>query len=241
MPLPQPLSLNVMKFHRFRLILKLLYRLLAIGFFCLFANTSELGAVESTIRIIQNGIIKGNLVMKFRADELFNEKVIKFLNRGFTIKIEYNIELWKSRGYWFDKLDSQQNIGYEITFEPIEKSYRCTRTNNGAVIISKSDRQLNRVIQWVTSTDTPVIISPLAQLDETEYYYNIEILIATLTAENIRDLQKWAGEFSQKEEPSSLAKTSFRVVSDFLSSRNHKNISIRSERFFPHQLSVLSK
>lgn len=225
------------------LAIKLLYRIAMIGFLCLFANAGEVAAAENTIKIVQNGIIKGNLVMRFQANDVFSEKVVKFLNRGFTVKMEYNIELWRSRDYWFDRLDSQQNIGYEISFEPLEKQYRCIKTRNGITIASRIEKQLAKVASWVTMPDNPLNIAPLATLDpESRYYYNIELLIATLTTENIKDLQRWMGEFEEKdEEPSSLAKTSFKVVADFLSSRNHKRISLRSGRFVPYELPEIEK
>jgi hypothetical protein len=226
--------------HKFSLTIKLLYRLLAIGFICLFANTNEISAAESMVRVMQNGILKGNLTMRFQAGTIFNDKVIRFLDKGFTIRVEYTIELWQSRGYWFDRLSDQQEISYQVDFDPLEKRYVCRRTHQNSSIATKADKQLDKIIQWITNSDLPVKMIPADQLDpDAKYYYNIGVLVATLTSENVKDLQKWMGEF--KEESPSLAKTAFRIISDFISSRNHKKYFVRSEQFYSSELPILSK
>lgn len=211
---------------------------LAIGLLCLLAHAHYAFAAEASIKMVQNGILNGNLVMQFRAEEVFTEKVIMFLNRGFTVKIEYKIELWRSRRYWFDRLDSQHNISYQIDFEPLEKRYICLKSQQGEAVTSKLDRQLDSIVEWTMQPESPLTVMPVERLDPgAKYYYNIEILIATLTAENIKDLQKWLGQFGGEEkEPSTLTKTSFRVARDFLSSRNHKKLSMQFEQFRLHDL-----
>ncbi len=218
--------------------LKLFSALLAMGLFCLLVSVDDVDAVEASVRVIQNGILESNLIMQFQAEEIFTEKVIKFLTRGFTIRVEYKIELWRSRRFWFDGLERQHNISYQIEFEPLEKRYVCLKSATREAITSKLDRQLDKIIRWTTLPEPPLVIAPVGKLSsKAEYYYNIEITIATLTSENIKHLQKWLGEFGEKdEEPSTLTKTSFRVAADFLSSRNHKKVSARSEKFRLHDL-----
>jgi hypothetical protein len=229
--------------RKFALTIRLLYRLTVIGLFCIFATTSEVSAAENIVKVVQNGILKNNLAMRFQVGEIFTDKVVKFLNRGFTIRIDYNIELWESRGYWFDRLYGQRNISYQLDFEPLEKRYVCKRSLEGSSIISKTDKQLDNLLQWIMRPELPITFVPVEQLGpESKYYYNIGILLATLTAENVRDLQKWMSEFNQQEEEtSSFAKTTFKIVMDFLSSRNHKKISVKSDEFYLSDLPKLSK
>jgi hypothetical protein len=213
-----------------------------IGLLCLSANTSEVCAAEEMVKIIQNGIIKDDLSIKIRAgNNIFNNRIIKFLDRGFTIRIEYSIELWQSRGIWFDRLDKQQNIHYQLDFEPLEQKYICQRTFQNSQITTKMDKKIDRIIDWVINPDLAIKVSPIMQLDNnSSYYYNISVLVATLTAENLKDLQKWMGEFESQEE-SSLSKTAFKVIMDFISSRNHKQYSIKSEKFRVAELPKLPK
>jgi hypothetical protein len=218
-----------------------LYSILTIGLLCLLAHVNHVQAAETSIKVIRNGVLNGDLVMQFRVEEVFTEKVIKFLNRGFTVEIEYKIELWRKRRYWFDRLDCQHNISYQIDFEPLEKRYICFRSQQEAEITSKLDQQLDTIIKWTTQPEPPLNVIPLEQLDQNaEYYYNIEILIATLTTDNIKHLQKWLEYGGKEKGNSTITGTSFKLARDFLSSRNRKKVSEQSEKFYPHDLPELS-
>lgn len=193
------------------------------------------------LQLIQNAIFDNQLVMRFQANDVFTEKVIKFLDRGFTIRIEYKIELWQSRKYWFDQLNTQYNLIYQMKFEPLEKRYACLRKQQGEAIDSKLDPNREKIIEWATKIDKLLNIAPISQLDSySGYYYNIEIILATLTSENIKDLQKWLGEF-KGEEQSTLTKTTFKVATDFISSRNNKKTSMQSEKFNLQNLPKIPK
>jgi len=210
---------------------------------CIYVNVNNVDADNIKMQLIQNAISNNQLVMGFQAEGVFTEKVIRFLDRGFTVKIEYRIELWKSRPYWFDQLNNQYYICYQINFDPLEKRYICIRTQQDRVTDSRLDREREKIIQWSTTIDKPLSIISLDQLDQNlRYYYNIEILVATLTSENIKDLQKWLGDFKNKrEEQSTITKTTFKVATDFISSRNHKKASMRTEKFDLKDLPKIGK
>lgn len=214
---------------------------LSLILFLVYVNAAD--AAEASIKVTQNAIIKGNLMMQVQAEELFTEKVIKFLDRGFTIRLDYRIELWKRRPFWFDSLESQHNISYQISFDPLEKRYVSHKSQEGTAVSSKIDKQQDKIIEWATQTEPPLNIISVEQLDQTaRYYYNIEITVSTLTTENIKDLQRWLGEFDEKEEESStVTKTVFKVAADFISSRNNKKLSARSKQFYLRELPEINK
>ena len=216
---------------------KIILLIIAIGLLCLLAYVDDARADDVSVKLVENGIVEGNLVMQFQAEEVFTEKVIKFLTRGFTVKIEYTIELWKSRKWWFDSLDTQHNIRYQIDFEPLEKRYTCLISEQGKALTSKLERQLANIIQYTTRPELPLTISSVAKLDRrASYYYNIIISVATLTAENINDLRKWVRFGEKEKETSTLTKTSFKLAKDAISSRHRKRVSTRSEKFRLHEL-----
>ncbi len=211
---------------------KIILLIMAIGLFCLLAHANNTHADDISISVIANGILEDNLVMQFQAEEVFTEKVIKFITRGFTVKIEYTIELWKSRKWWFDRLDTQHSIRYQIDFEPLEKRYTCLISEQGKALTSRLEKQLAKIIQYTTQPELPLIISPVAKLDEkSKYYYNIIISVATLTAENISDLRKWIRFGEKEKETSTLTKTSFKLAKDAISSRHRKRVSTRFDKF----------
>jgi hypothetical protein len=175
--------------------------------------------------------------MQFQAEGVFNEKVITFLSRGFTVRIDYTIELWRSRKWWFDRLDTQHNIDYQIDYEPLEKRYTCRVSQQAEAIKSRLDKDLGNIIQWTTRPELPISIIPIARLDsKARYYYNIVVSIATLTAENISDLRKWIKVGEEEKESSTLTRTSFRLARDAISARHRKQVSTRSDKFRLHDL-----
>lgn len=215
----------------------LLYMLLGMGLLCLLICVNNADADDVSIKVVENGILNDDLIMQFHADEIFTEKVLIFLTRGFTVQIEYVIELWQSRRWWFDRLSSQYNIKYQIEFEPLEKRYTCLISRQGELITSKVTDRLGHVIQWTTRPELPIIISPMTLLNpKASYYYNIVVSIATLTAENISDLRKWIEYGGKEKKSSTLTKTSFKLARDAISARHRKRISARSGQFRPSKL-----
>ncbi len=195
-----------------------------------YANDAR--ADDVSVKVTENGIFQDNLVMQFQAEEVFTEKMIKFLTRGFTVRIEYTIELWRSRRWWFDHLDSQININYQIDFEPLEKRYTCRTSRPGKAITSRLDRQLANIIRWTTQPELPITIISAIKLDlRSSYYYNIVVSIATLTGENISDLRKWIKVGEEEKKTSTLTKTSFKMAKDAISARHRKRVSTRSRKF----------
>ena len=75
----------------------LLYMTVAIGLLGLLGLVSYVFADDVSVKVVENGILKDNLVMQFQAEGVFNEKVMTFLSRGFTVRVDYTIELWRSR------------------------------------------------------------------------------------------------------------------------------------------------
>lgn len=208
----------------------MIYASLSVMMLCLFASVS---AADLSISVLQNGILNDNLVMQFQAKEVFTEKVIKFLNRGFTVRIDYTIELWQSRRFWFDRLDSQRVISYQIDFELFEKRYTCSKLRGDKVIESKLDQKLDEIVLWTTRPESPLTITPADQLDQdASYYYNMEIAIATPTTENLKRLQERLRESEgEGKNLSTLTKATFRIARDYISSKNSKKFAVRSEEF----------
>ena len=210
----------------------LLYVIIVTALLYLSVCENDARADDVSVEVVENGIFQDNLVMQFQAEGVFTERVIKFLTRGFTVRIEYTIELWRSRRWWFDHLDHQININYEIDFEPLGKRYTFRTSRPGKEVTSKLDQQLANIIQWTTQPELPIVIVPAVQLDlKSGYYYNLVVSIATLTAEDINDLRRWIKVGGKEKETSTLTKTSFKLAKDAISARHRKRVSIQSEKF----------
>ena len=217
--------------------------LLLICMFSALGDLNALHAAENPLELTLNGIVGNDVVLGFKAHGVFSQSVMKFLNRGFTVKMEYRIELWRRHRFWFDHLDAHHNIEYQIDFEPLERRYTCLESREGAVTRSKLDRDLQGIITWSTCPDPYVKIVSVSKMDkQARYYYNIELVISTVTTENMRRLRERLREFGQKKkQPSTLTRTAFRIATDFLSSRNRKKYAFQSKVFSLRDLPILAK
>ncbi|MBD3181986.1 DUF4390 domain-containing protein [Candidatus Poribacteria bacterium] len=206
-----------------------------------FIYPSKVIGNDEVINIVKNEVINGKLAPTFKANGVFTNRVVKYLNRGFTVRIDYKIELWRKRRFWFDSLESQKRLSYQMNFVPLEKRYLCVKYQDGKALESKLDRQQEEIIKWVTQPEPPLKLVNTMELDQKSgYYYNIEVIVATLTTENIEHLQQWLDEFDEEEEDkSTFTETTLKVAADLLSSRNRKNKTFRSEIFHIYNLPKL--
>ncbi len=210
-----------------------IYFLIHLIGFCVCTATTQ--AADSPITIVQNYLSSDSLVIAFdvNVEKIFTTQTRTFLQRGFTIQIDYKIELWKSRRFWFDKLKAQEHIQYELNYDILNSNYHCIfNWSDKDKIDVKKSAQLEQAIVWVTQVE-PIAILPRKQVDlEGKYYYTITADISTLTAGDIRDLQQWLKGDSDKTDESSISRATFRVVTAFLSAKNHRKFTMESKNFY---------
>jgi len=160
-----------------------------------------------------------------------------FLERGFTVRIDYTIELWKSRTLWFDKLETQEQVQCELNYDILNRIYKCTigRTDK---IEPRKESELSKVIEWATKIDSLEILTR-QELDlRGHYYYTIKTDIATLTMQDIQDLQRWLEDDSDSDQNGelSISRATFSLVTAFLSAKNHRKFSMESRKFHGDEL-----
>lgn len=209
-----------------------------VVFFCLVLYTCTCPTFFATatpppITIVKNQLSQNELVAGFsvNADKIFTPKTITFLNRGFTIRVVYTVELWISRRFWFDKLTTQEDIICELNYDILQERYKCVISRRDK-IETRVSNEIEEVVEWITN------VAPLKTLTgdkfnfNRKYYYTIKADIATLTAKDIRDLRKWLDDSGDEEgNESSISSATFGVISAFLSSRYHRKFSVESGKF----------
>jgi hypothetical protein len=199
-------------------------------------NTAK--ASESPITIVRNHLSEDFLLLSFKVngDEVFTSQTIMFLERGFTIRIDYTVELWKSRSFWFDKLEAQEQIRCELNYDIINRIYKCI-INRTDKIEPRKENELSKVIEWATKMDSLKILTRQELDSKGHYYYTIKADIATLTAQDIQDLQRWLESDSEdKEGEFSISRATFSIVTAFLSAKNHRKFSMESPKFHGDEL-----
>lgn len=219
--------------RRLKLSLKLLYKLAVVGFLCLLSNTEEIAAAESRIEITGSKIKAGKLTVSFEARNLLSGKALEFLNKGFTLRLNYVVELWRSRSFWFDKLEAKREIEHIIAYDIVRREYSGLR-RIGERISRKTAFKVERIVEWTTRL-TGVEISQIDRLQEKAfYYYSISAELKMITADDIRDLRRWFSGFEEEGENILL-----RIITEFLVSQKAIRLKTESEKF--HLLSLFKR
>jgi len=222
--------------QKLKLSLELKYKLIVVCILCLLFITQEISAAESQIHITSNKIKAGQLVISFEAQNFLVEKAIEFLDSGFTLKINYTIELWKSHGFWFDEPVAQQKIEHIITYDLVRMEYSTLR-KIGEEISEEMMFKIERIVEWATKF-IDAEIAPIKNLPQKAfYYYSINAELNMLTVDNLKDLQLL---FQKGQESKKKSGVSFlRFISnifvglffDVVVSQNIVRLNTESEKF----------
>jgi len=202
--------------------------------FYLISSLYTVKASEAPITIVQNQLSADALIVSFEvnADNVFTPQTLTFLQRGFTIRTDYTVELWRSRNLWFDKLEAQEQIRCELNYDILSRSYKCIISRTDKIEPQKGN-ELSKAMEWVTKMDSLEILTRQKLDLNGQYYYTIKADVATLTAQDIRDLQRWLESDSgeRKDGELSISRATFSIVTVFLSAKNHRKFSMESQKF----------
>ncbi|MFQ6040944.1 MAG: DUF4390 domain-containing protein [Candidatus Poribacteria bacterium] len=222
-------------------IFRLTLALCLINSLYLLTSFNTANASESSIKIVRNQLYEDTLLLSFevKADKVFTSQTLTFLQRGFTIRIDYTVELWRSRSFWFDKLESQEQLRCELNYDILRRIYKCIISREDKIELKK-ENELAKAIKWVTKIDSLEILNNQKLELKGRYYYAIKADVVTLTVQDIRDLQRWlegdSGE--RKGGELSFSRTTFNIVTAFLSAKNHRKFSMVSQKWVFVKVSV---
>lgn len=129
----------------------------------------------------------------FHVDELFDEAVTDGLERGFTVGITYQVELWKVRNNWFDQLLTRQVLQYKTGYNKFDRRYfwRSESEEFGPESLVSSSFEK---IKQKCSVHKGIVLAEKDDFDvEDRYYVVITGILEPLSVENIDEMRKWLG------------------------------------------------
>lgn len=214
--------------------LKFIFKISIIVILYLLFSIGKISADESQIQIIGNTINAERLAVSFQAQNFLTEKAIEFLNKGFTLQINYTIELWKSRSFWFfDKPLTQKKIEHIIRYDIFRKEYSCLQKIEEE-ISEKTVFKIERIVDFTTKFMNIEMADIKNLQNKSDYYYSINAELKMLTADELKDLQRWFRELESEREESksnSLSDIFMRIITDFFVSQKVEKLRTESEKF----------
>lgn len=113
--------------------------------------------------------------------------VIETLGRGVPATVLYEVEIWRSRRRWFDRLEATQYLVYPIEFDAWDRVYR-VRGEDGTV------RELEslELLEAAVLRPSRIRVVPLRRLAGREpHYVAVRAGVKPLELEQIRRIEAW--------------------------------------------------
>jgi hypothetical protein len=129
----------------------------------------------------------GFLTVTFDAQGLFSPRIVETLTRGLPATLNYEIQLWKERRMWLDKLIQVNALTYRIRYDPWEDGYRIeTRRGRSPAVFDMEHVERSLCVQVRTLVASVNAIEPAAT-----YYILIRATMRPLSPEDVDQVETW--------------------------------------------------
>ena len=141
----------------------------------------------------------GKIVTSVALADSIPEQVLKYMNKGVPVAIEYAVELWKEKSEWFDSRTGHADVIYKVRYDSWEKRYAVVRISEGLVI----EHSLNREREAIDLLTSSGRIKFAADDTGGHYYLRAQATIKTMSFSNYKEVESWLrGGISDARPPS---------------------------------------
>jgi hypothetical protein len=139
------------------------------------------------LRVERLGQSGGFLTATFTAANLFSPRIVETLSRGLPATLGYEIQLWKKRGVWFDKLVAVNRLSYRVVYDPWEDGFRIVTKEGSSQAVFDLEHIEQSLCFRVTGR-----VADLAFVEPQAFYYVvIRAALRPLSAEDVSDVETW--------------------------------------------------
>jgi hypothetical protein len=139
------------------------------------------------LNIVDIRFNSGYLTFDLLLDGAFNEDQERILREGFPTHMTYTVELWRDRGFWFDKLELSRTLTIKVTYDLWAERF--------VVRFRKDDLSKFRTIEEVAQATCVLPNLELVSHDELDpserYYISVGARLRPLTMEEVGELEDW--------------------------------------------------
>jgi len=128
----------------------------------------------------------GELYIDFHADSLFDEQVLEGLNRGLTVEVIYQVELWKSRDNWFDQHVGGNVLAFKLSYNNLEDRYIIENAEE-----RRSTGVFEKALERCSDVNNVYITEDEKLKREKNYYVVIKGIVKPLSIENLNEVSQW--------------------------------------------------
>lgn len=145
-----------------------------------------MSAQENTLAVTGFEINDNILSVTFSFDSLFDAELIEGLERGLTVSIKYEVELWQDRAGWFDKFVFSKETWYRVLYNRWQKKYILSSEGE-----RRSTASFDRVKEICTKVDRFRLWNISELKEGIKYYVLLKCVIEPMSIENIEEMSNW--------------------------------------------------
>jgi Domain of unknown function (DUF4390) len=157
-------------------------------------------AVRLTVRLAPDSTPAGSRAPVVRSENLLGDgRWLSALRSGLPVRLHYRVEVWRSRGSWFDAFERQAAWDVVLRHEPLLDQY--------TMLTLVGDRVQERRYATLDALGTALAFAYQVSVRPAaagRYYYAASMEISTLSDSDLDELQRFLegdiGEVAQGEE-----------------------------------------
>ncbi|MBD3290829.1 DUF4390 domain-containing protein [candidate division KSB1 bacterium] len=161
-------------------------RKIFIIIFSLLMIASHLLGAGRKVLVDSVHIEDSHLALDFSIEGIIDDKIAEGLQKGRTLTLEYNIQLWEKSSGLISHLKAERLIRMKVNFDFWENKF---------VIYRPEEKRLTSSIETVRERCSEIHDFNVISLDklksDSDYYINIELALKPLSVENYEEIKNW--------------------------------------------------
>ncbi len=151
------------------------------------AQAQDARAVRLTVRLAPDSGASGARAPVVRSENLLADgRWLSVLRSGLPVRLHYRVEVWRSRGGWFDEFERQAEWDVVLRHEPLLDQY--------TVLTVVGDRVRERRYATTDALSAALAFAYQVSVRPTQrgrYYYTASLGISTLSDSDLEELQRF--------------------------------------------------
>ena len=160
---------------------------LGLGLAAARAAAAQAQAVRLTVRLADDASASGSRAPIVRSENLLADgRWLTALRSGLPVRLHYRVEVWRSRGGWFDAFERQADWDVVLRHEPLLDQY--------TVLTLVGGRAQERRYATIDALSTALAFSYQVSVRPAaagRYYYAASLEISTLSDSDLDELQRF--------------------------------------------------
>jgi hypothetical protein len=132
----------------------------------------------------------GFLTVTFSVENLLSPRIVETLARGLPATLSYEMQLWKARRMWFDKLLWVNRLSYRVRYDPWEDAFLIETREGSSPAVFDLEHVESSLCSRVTGRLGRVeLLEPSAV-----HYVVVRATLKLLSPEDVDEVEAWLSE-----------------------------------------------